>query len=172
MTVYPALLHKDPASDYGVEFPDFPGCVTAGRTIEEALRLAPEALALHVKGMVEDGLRIPTPSSLADVSVPRGVLVTVVELPPSEAVRVNLTVPAIDLALIDRFVRSHEGESRSGVMVKGALELIGAKARPQSASLGTSSSSLLQYLASIGKHAKSSGRASTVRRAARKAAKR
>ena len=31
MVAYIALLRKDRASDYGVEFPDFPGCVTAGR---------------------------------------------------------------------------------------------------------------------------------------------
>ncbi len=33
---YIALLRKDEGSDYGVEFPDFPGCVTAGKTLEEA----------------------------------------------------------------------------------------------------------------------------------------
>ena len=40
MASYVALIRKDPASDYGVDFPDFPGCVTAGRTLEEARRMA------------------------------------------------------------------------------------------------------------------------------------
>ena len=30
MAEYVALLHRDEGSDYGVSFPDFPGCVTAG----------------------------------------------------------------------------------------------------------------------------------------------
>ena len=45
---YIAYLHKDRKSDFGVSFPDFPGCVTAGNTLDEARRLAPEALALHI----------------------------------------------------------------------------------------------------------------------------
>ncbi|OYW00944.1 MAG: hypothetical protein B7Z58_13425 [Acidiphilium sp. 37-64-53] len=64
MTTYIALLRKDDASDFGVDFPDFPGCVTAGATLDEARRLAAEALALHVDGLVEDGDSLPTPSSL------------------------------------------------------------------------------------------------------------
>ena len=31
MTTCIALLRKEATSDYGVDFPDFPGCVTAGR---------------------------------------------------------------------------------------------------------------------------------------------
>ena len=59
-----ALLHKDPGSGFGVSFPDLPGCVTAGRTLEEARRMAVEALALHAEGMAEDGDALPVPSAL------------------------------------------------------------------------------------------------------------
>ena len=61
---YIAYLHKDKRSDYGVSFPDFPGCVTAGRSLEEARELAVEALTLHIAGMVEDGEALPEPSTL------------------------------------------------------------------------------------------------------------
>jgi len=36
MANYIALLQKEEDSDFGVSFPDFPGCVTAGRTLDEA----------------------------------------------------------------------------------------------------------------------------------------
>ena len=67
---YIGLVHKDVDSDYGVSFPDLPGCVTAGSTIEEAREMAAEALALHLDGLAEDGALIPlpvwpTPSSVA-----------------------------------------------------------------------------------------------------------
>ncbi len=79
--VYLALIRKDRDSDFGVDFPDFPGCVTAGRTLDEAMRLAPQALALHVRGMLEDGEEIPAPSSLdavlADPTSVRGIPVLV-----------------------------------------------------------------------------------------------
>ena len=61
---YIAYLHKDRDSDFGVSFPDFPGCITAGKTLEEAHRMAAEALELHIVGMVEDGEKIPAPSTL------------------------------------------------------------------------------------------------------------
>jgi predicted RNase H-like HicB family nuclease len=44
MTTYIALLRKEEAGDFGVDFPDFPGCFTAGRTLEEAHKAASEAL--------------------------------------------------------------------------------------------------------------------------------
>ena len=59
---YIGLVHKDPKSDYGVSFPDLPGCVTAGHTFEEAKELAAEALALHLEGMACSGNEIPEPS--------------------------------------------------------------------------------------------------------------
>lgn len=65
---YFAYLHQDPGSDFGVSFPDFPGCVTAGRTLAEAKRMAAEALALHIAGMADDGEPIPRPSTPADLA--------------------------------------------------------------------------------------------------------
>jgi predicted RNase H-like HicB family nuclease len=64
---YIAIIHKDPDSDFGVSFPDFPGCITAGATLDEARAFAEEALALHVEGMIEDGEAIPEPSTFETV---------------------------------------------------------------------------------------------------------
>src|SRR5437660_2641532 len=64
MRYYIGLLHKDPGSDYGVSFPDFPGCVTAGETLDVAHALAAEALSFHIDGMLADGEPLPTPTPL------------------------------------------------------------------------------------------------------------
>jgi predicted RNase H-like HicB family nuclease len=64
MTIYLATVHKDEHSDYGVQFYDFPGCISAGDTIEMAQRLAQEALAGQMALMQKDGEEIPEPSSL------------------------------------------------------------------------------------------------------------
>lgn len=64
MTQYIATVHKDQVSEYGVQFYDFPGCITVGKTIEEARNMAHEALTGHLTLMIEDGDSIPTPSSL------------------------------------------------------------------------------------------------------------
>lgn len=60
---YIAMVHKDPDSDYGVSFPDLPGCITVGSTPEEAHEMAREALALHLEGLAADGHEIPPPGS-------------------------------------------------------------------------------------------------------------
>ena len=60
---YIGLVHKEPDSDYGVSFPDLPGCITAGGTLEEAREMAAEALALHLEGMARSVMDIPVPSS-------------------------------------------------------------------------------------------------------------
>ena len=62
MTGYIALVHKDEGTSYGVSFPDVPGCVSAGDTLEAAAENAAEALAGHFAAMREDGEAIPAPS--------------------------------------------------------------------------------------------------------------
>ncbi len=49
---------------FGVSFPDFPGCVSIGDTVDDAVRHGSEALAFHVEGPLEDGEAIPSPNSI------------------------------------------------------------------------------------------------------------
>ncbi|UVK44367.1 type II toxin-antitoxin system HicB family antitoxin [Mesorhizobium sp. AR07] len=67
MRQYVGLIHKEHASDYGVSFPDFPGVVTAGASIDEARELAEQALAFHVEGLIDDGEAVTEPASLEQV---------------------------------------------------------------------------------------------------------
>ena len=48
--IYSALFHRED-NKYWVEFPDLPGCLTEGKTIEEAYKKAGEALALYLDGL-------------------------------------------------------------------------------------------------------------------------
>lgn len=61
---YIVVIHKDPNSDFGVSFPDFPGCITAGRSLEEAKVMAVEALEGHIAEMRAAGESVPAPASL------------------------------------------------------------------------------------------------------------
>jgi predicted RNase H-like HicB family nuclease len=91
---YIAYLRKDRKSDFGVSFPDFPGCITAGRTLEEARRRAAEALALHIAGMAEDGDVIPKPSTVDDVAddpAMKGAVAFLVSANLEKTVRINIT---------------------------------------------------------------------------------
>jgi predicted RNase H-like HicB family nuclease len=62
---YPAALipYRDGSGQYGVVFPDLPGCVSVGNNIEHAIVMAQEALSLHLSGMMEDGDILPVSST-------------------------------------------------------------------------------------------------------------
>jgi predicted RNase H-like HicB family nuclease len=59
--VYRAILVKDAPDDVslGVVFPELPGCVSSGDGPEDAIRMAHEALALHLSGMLVDDEALP-----------------------------------------------------------------------------------------------------------------
>ena len=103
---YIAYLHKDRDSDYGVSFPDFPGCVTAGKSLDEASRMAAEALEFHIQGMIEDGDAVPEASKLdnvaADAAKSGAVAFMVSVDAPDATVRVNITARESQLDKIDR----------------------------------------------------------------------
>ncbi len=67
--IYPAIFDPNENNGYTVTFPDLPGCITEGDTVDEALLLAAEAMALHLYGMERDGDEIPQPTKPTDVSL-------------------------------------------------------------------------------------------------------
>jgi predicted RNase H-like HicB family nuclease len=127
---YIALIHKDADSDYSVSFPDFPGCITAGSTLDEARAMAAEALAFHIDGMREDGQEIPNPSALAEVMSERAnrdAVAFLVAVPdhPERNVRVNVMLPEGLLRQIDA-----RTDNRSKFLAQAAvLKLRGGVAR-------------------------------------------
>ena len=68
MQHYLAIVEEgDENHAYGIWFPDVRGCFSGGDTFEEAMRNAPEALALHLQLLIEDGGELPRPRSLAEL---------------------------------------------------------------------------------------------------------
>ena len=129
MANYIAIVHKEAKTDFGVSFPDFPGCVTAGQTVDEAKDLAQEALGLHIRGMIEDGEQLPAPSKLedimADAEYADAGAYLVVSIPDTKprTVRVNITVPEMTLKQIDAAAKKR-GMSRSSFLVHLAQNAI------------------------------------------------
>lgn len=121
---YIAYLHKDHKSDYGVSFPDFPGCITAGSSLEEARRMAVEALSFHIAGLKEDNAQIPEPSTLDDLrkdpAMKDAVAFLVEVQEPEKTVRFNITARESQLAEIDDRARQAR-LSRSAYIVRRAL---------------------------------------------------
>ena len=137
---YRACIEADDQPGYSVFFPDFPGCTSAGDTVQEAARNAAEALALHVEGLIDAGKAIPQPSA-PDAPLPDWLeasehdeapskIAATVLVPveaPGRTVRVNITMDEGLLGRLDA-AASAAGTSRSGFIAEVVRERI-ARAR-------------------------------------------
>lgn len=128
---FPVVVHKEEDSDYGVTVPDLPGCFSAGRTIDESLTMAKEAIELHLEGLVGQGHAIPLPDSIdrhqsnrefrggmwAFVSIDETTL-------RGKVVRLNISMPERVVDAVDRYAAQH-AETRSGLLVRAVTAYIG-----------------------------------------------
>ena len=132
---YIALIHKDENSDFGVSFPDFPGCITAGETFDEAMAMAKEALGFHAEGMLEDGETLPKPRSFEEIKVDQsgfwaedlaGAEIARVPLLINIAApkRVNISLDKNLLSAIDQAAKE-QGMTRSAFLASAALQHLG-----------------------------------------------
>ena len=128
---YPALVTKEEDSDWNVVFPDLPGCVTAGRSLAEAVASAEEALALHVHGLREGGEVLPAPPDIEDVMADpesAGALFCLVPLKPLAGLAgrtslVNISLDEYLLAEIDAAAKQI-GSDRSKFLAAAAREAL------------------------------------------------
>lgn len=125
---YIALIHKEPDSVYGVSFPDVPGCISAGDTIDDAVRNAVEALSGHVRLMEADGDPVPAPRDFdAIMNDPElaedreGAMTTVIPLvrDRGSTTRVNVS---FDLGLLEAIdaAANARGQTRSAFLASAA----------------------------------------------------
>jgi predicted RNase H-like HicB family nuclease len=58
-----AVVIEKADGNYSVYVPDLPGCISTGRTVEEAERNIHDAISLHLEGIREDGQAPPEPTT-------------------------------------------------------------------------------------------------------------
>ena len=56
---YKVMLRKEEDGTYTVIVPSLPGCLTFGRTVEEALAMAKEAIEGFIACMIDRGEEVP-----------------------------------------------------------------------------------------------------------------
>jgi len=121
---YPAIVERG-SEGFGVSFPDLPGCVSAGRDLQEAALGAEEALSGHLAVLVEHGDPIPAPSTFEaierDPEIDEVARLLVRGERPGRAVRVQVSIDDGLLARIDRIAAN-----RSGFLAEAAREKLAA----------------------------------------------
>ena len=103
---YPAFVDGREGA-YGVVFPDLPGCVAMGYTVEDALVNAEDALRDYTLDVEEDGEVLPDPSPFQSIDVPKGSQLVSIPLirVSGRKVRANLTLDEGVAAFIDSEAR-------------------------------------------------------------------
>ncbi len=65
------IFEQGPTS-IGAYVPDLPGCIAVGHTFEEVRARITEAIQMHLEGLQEDGIPLPTQvSSCATITIPQ-----------------------------------------------------------------------------------------------------
>ncbi len=114
---------------YGVVVPDFPGCFSAGDTLEEAIENAENAILMHLESLIDAGEPLPAPlpaETYVKNPAYKGWIHAMVDIDVSRiqgpAQRINITIPKRVLRAIDAAAaRAHE--TRSGFLARAGLEL-------------------------------------------------
>lgn len=128
MATYFGVVHKDETSDYGLSFPDLPGCITAASSLEELDGMGREALRLHIEGLLEDGETLPEPQTYLSVYNQYAhdsgfvAVLMIAAKPRGKRVRVNISLREDDLEYIDGMARQY-GMDRSGFMLFAAKKV-------------------------------------------------
>lgn len=122
--LFPVVVHKSPRGAFGVTVPDLPGCITAGDTLDEALRNVQDAVETYLHGESDAPVASPIDRWVRDPDFADGVFAMVdvnLDFMADETVRVNITAKRSALALIDRVAKAR-GEDRSEFLIRAALE--------------------------------------------------
>jgi predicted RNase H-like HicB family nuclease len=122
-----AVIHEENGS-FGISFPDFPGCISGGDTIEEAVSKGAQALAFHIDGMVEDGEELPAIRKFHEIMPgvqaqnDKSVVIAALETElPGKALRINITMEETLLKRIDR-AAAKDSLSRSAFLAEAARD--------------------------------------------------
>jgi predicted RNase H-like HicB family nuclease len=63
---YPFFLEQDDDGSYFIEYPDLPGCMTCGMTVEEVLKMGEDAKKCWISSALQDHAFIPEPKAVED----------------------------------------------------------------------------------------------------------
>lgn len=126
---YIAFIHKEPDSCYGVSFPDLPGCISAGDTLDDAVANAGQALSGHVRMMDMAGDIVPPQRTIEEIVADKsldedreGAILSAIALVKNRgsSTRINVSLDLGLLEAIDAEARSRR-QTRSAFLASAAM---------------------------------------------------
>lgn len=123
---YTAILEKiNDNGEYCCRVPDLPGCVTTGDGLGDAIEMVNDAAGEWLIASEDDGMDIPCPTSIEDMDIPGGAIITIVQVDTdqrrkqedTEEIPVTINVPKWMV-----YIAQREGVNLSKVLQKGLLK--------------------------------------------------
>ena len=93
--VYPAIFHANEDGSYTITYPDIPGCISEGKSLENALYMAQSVLTQRIEYLFEEKEVAPKASSLQDIKPEQNEFVNLVRasVKDNRAVRRTVSIP-------------------------------------------------------------------------------
>ena len=93
--VYPALFHANEDGSYTVTYPDLPGCISEGESLDHAMYMAQDALSQWIAYAMDAKEQLPPASRLQDIETEDGTFANLIraELRDTHAVRRTVSLP-------------------------------------------------------------------------------
>ena len=130
-TLYPAILEKAERNTFAAWLPDFPDCVAAGHSQEDAIVKLQASVETVVMSLAENDVALPLPTPIEAIARPKDFFAFVMMpvTPPDASERVNVYLPRRLIARAD--ARAAElGMSRSSFFGFGLSVVLGVPLMP------------------------------------------
>lgn len=93
--VYPAIFHTNEDNTYTILFPDLPGCISEGKSLVDAMKMAENALTQWIEYLNDAKEEIPTPSNLKSIELENNEFASLIhaEVKDNRAVKRTVSIP-------------------------------------------------------------------------------
>lgn len=93
--VYPAIFHSNENGSFTITYPDLPGCVSEGKSLENAMYMAQTALTQWIEYLIDKKQDIPKASHLSDIQTTQNQFVNLIyaNVKDCHAVRRTVSIP-------------------------------------------------------------------------------
>jgi predicted RNase H-like HicB family nuclease len=93
--IYPAIFEQNSDNSYTITFPDLPGCISEGKTLENTIDMAHKALTQWIEYLLDEKESLPAPSDIKTLEPTANQFVNLIraEIRDNRAVRRTVSIP-------------------------------------------------------------------------------
>ena len=93
--IYPAIFHQNPDETYTITYPDLPGCISEGKNLADAMKMAQSALSQWIDYLNDTNEAVPEPSAPCSLNLDANEFISLinVDLRDNHAVKRTVSIP-------------------------------------------------------------------------------